>query len=145
MLMSIKPYLYRLMARATLPFNVRVKPEELICIVIANNLRAATLDKRLIAIWSHIANEGKRNRIVGAVLKAMGLISGTPDYFFIWPTGGGVIEVKAGKGKLSPLQKDYSEWCAELGIKHAVCRSAEEVFDVLAGWGVLEVRNARLL
>lgn len=94
---------------------------------------------KLSAVWSHIPNEGKRHRFVALLLKAVGMISGTPDYFFIWPNGGGVIEIKVGKGRLTENQMDYRQWCSDLGISHSVCRSVQEVVDQLVQWRVLDV------
>jgi hypothetical protein len=128
---------FRILWRAPLPFNIRVKPEEQLCIGIADMLRQASLQNRLKAIWSHVPNEGKRHVLVALVMKAMGMLPGTPDYFFIWADGGGVIEIKVGKGRMSDNQKDYKTWCYVLGVKHAVCRSLGEVTDTLTGWGIL--------
>lgn len=132
--------LLRLMWREALPLHVRIHPEERICIDIANMLRKDTLEGRLKAVWTHIPNEGKRHRLVALVLKAMGLLRGSPDYCFVGCVGlsGGVIEVKSSTGKMSPYQQDYAHWALMLGVRHAVCRSAAEVRATLITWGLLD-------
>lgn len=132
-------YLVRLMSRASLTRHTRVKPEEIICIGIADMLRIATIQGKLKAVWSHVPNEGKRSLFVAMVMKAIGMVPGTPDYFFAWPEGSGLIEVKSGKGRLTENQMDYRQWCADLGINHSVCRSVQEVVDQLVQWRVLDV------
>lgn len=128
----------RILWRGQLPWATRVKPEENLCIGIADMLRQASLQNRLKAVWSHVPNEGKRHLKVAAIMKAMGMLPGTPDYFFIWDTGGGLIEIKAGKGRMSDNQVDYKAWCDMLNIKHAVCRSLIEVTETITGWGILQ-------
>lgn len=135
--MGIPSFLVLLLYRPTLPRHIRVKPEEAISIDIANRLRKASLEGRLAAVWSHISNEGRRSRIAGMVLNAVGLIAGAPDYFFIGASGGGLIEVKTLKGKMSERQTQYKQWCALVGVRHAVCFSADEVCATLKDWGLL--------
>lgn len=129
--------LYALMFRPALPRHCKIKPEEIICISIANMLRTATLDGTLKAVWNHVPNEGKRHPLVAMVMKAVGMIRGSPDYFFIWDNGGGLIEVKTPKGKLSPHQKYYQAWCQDKNVRHAVCYSAADVHATLDKWGIL--------
>ena len=144
--MAVPNFLLQLMYRPQLPFNIRVKPEEQLCIGIANMLRQETLSGKLRAIWCHVPNEGKRHRLVALVMKAMGMLAGTPDYFFMWENGGGLIEIKvARQGKRGPLkvelsenQEHYRAWCVEQNVNHALCTSVESVVSTLTKWGVLD-------
>lgn len=138
--MLIQPprFLIELLSRGKLPWATRVKPEENLCISISDMLRQASLTGRLTAVWSHVPNEGKRHMKVACIMKAMGLLPGTPDYFFAWAGGSGLIEVKTDKGRMSENQIYYQSWCASLGVRHNVCRSLEAVHDTLAGWGILK-------
>jgi hypothetical protein len=126
-----------LMMRDSIPWRCILEPEQKLCVQIADRLRAYTLDGKLKGVWSHIANEGKRHVFVGIILRAMGLIKVTPDYFFIWEGGGGLIEIKAGKGVLSENQKHHIVWCADEKVNHAICRSVDEVLQTLVAWGAL--------
>lgn len=135
-------FLIRLLTRGKLPWATRVKPEEEMCISIGNSLRQWSLEGKLSAVWSHVPNEGKRHIKVACIMKAMGLLPGTPDYFFGWATGSGLIEIKVGEGRMSPNQKDYKLWCEHVWVKHAVCRSLGEVYDTLILWGALKVEGA---
>ncbi len=139
-----------LMSRGKIPMHAHVEPEEGICIDFADLMRKATVSGRYRGIWGHIPNEGKRHPLVALVLKAMGLIPGSTDFYFIWDGGGGVIEFKVparvrinGKGKLvrvpaterSPYQNYFRAWCVEKRVRYALCYEPDEAMSVLEGWG----------
>ena len=129
------------------PFRGRIGPEDTLAIEVATWLRAMTLEGKLHATWTCIPHE------VGAVpqksakfnlaqtryakAKAMGLITGSADYVFVWPNGGGWIELKSATGSLSSPQKDFRDWCRATGSNWAVCRTLDEVVENLLEWGVL--------
>ena len=122
-------------------FKGKVGKEDRLSIEVANYLRAATLQGLLKATWTHIPHEvgggGKLAAIRMALAKAMGLIKGSADFVFVWPSGGGWIELKTDEGHLSPEQKDFRLWCEDTGTRYVVCRSLEEVVEKLFSWGVL--------
>jgi len=131
-------HLYRLMAIPRL--SVLLKAENRLSYDVANMMRAATLDGTYRGVWTHPANEGKRSRLIGALLKAIGLIPGSPDFWFVWPGGGGLIELKVPPirpSSLSPSQRDFKDWCAMLGVNHAVCTTPDEVWQQLVSWGAV--------
>ena len=129
------------------PFKGKKGPEDRLAIDVASMLRIASLEGRLSATWTCIPHE------VGAVrkgssafrlaqaryakAKAMGLITGSADYVFVWPDGGGWIELKAPTGSLSPAQQDFRDWCAGAGTRFEVARSTDDVEAILIHWGVL--------
>jgi hypothetical protein len=130
------------------PFRSKVPgPEEILAMEVANFLRAATLDGRLLGVWTSISNEvgfisGKHRNSGHAQMKyakaiAMGMIVGAPDYVFVWPGGGGFIELKSKTGSLSPAQKDFASWCVANGVNHAVSKSLDQVRSHLISWGAL--------
>lgn len=83
----------------------------------------------------HVANEGKRTPPVAAIAKAIGLKAGVWDYFLPVPRNGkhGLwIELKAEKGKLTPMQEEFGSAMAENGYATSVCRSWSEAADVIA-------------
>lgn len=129
------------------PFRGRTGAEDDLAITVATYLRAATLEGKLKATWTCIPHE------VGAVpqknakfklaqtryakAKAMGLITGSADYVFVWAGGGGWIELKSATGSLSEHQRDFRDWCRATNSNHAVCRTLDEVVEKLIEWGVL--------
>lgn len=73
-----------------------------------------------------------RNAIDGAKLKRMGLSAGRPDIEIIGPGGSvAVIEIKTPKGRLSPAQKAYQEWCDDWLVPHCVARGVGDVQSFL--------------
>lgn len=129
------------------PFAGKRGPEDDLSMAVANMLRAATLEGKLDAVWTSIPHE------VGAVRrgspqlgvakakyakqKAMGMITGSGDFVFVWPNGGGFIELKVG-AQLSPAQRDFRDWCAGSGNRYAVCKSVDEVVATLRSWGAMD-------
>lgn len=87
-------------------------------------------------ICAHIANGGSRNPREGANLKRMGVLAGMPDLALWWDGGHGLIELKAGKGKLSESQSVIMTAFKMHGVRTAVCRSLDEVVQTLHCWGI---------
>lgn len=85
-------------------------------------------------LFFHVPNGGKRSAAEGAKFKAMGVLAGVADILIFKDGGFYAIELKAGVGGMSCLQKDFKErWCDECG-KYAVCRSIDEVKEMLKKW-----------
>ncbi len=117
--------------------GIKLRPEERLQIAIVDELRKLSKQDKLRCFFYHSANEGLRSRIIGAILKAMGLIPGKPDLSFHWRTGSGVMEVKFGQGRLSPDQKRCKLWCEAMGVRHHVTRSLEDALETLRFWGAI--------
>ena len=130
-----------LMERSLIPQRCTLEPEQRICIEFADKLREYTLNGAYAGIWGHIANEGKRHPLVAIILKRMGLIPGSADYFFMWNRDNradcGVIEFKTPSGVIQPIQKLYKIWCTHASVQHAYARSPEEGIAILQKWGAL--------
>ena len=86
-------------------------------------------------IFYHIPN-GANNPIRGAKEKAMGVLRGTPDLFFFWNGQSAWIELKTGKGRLSTYQHEFFSKVENNGGRIALCRSLDEVKNVLKEWQV---------
>ena len=71
-----------------------------------------------------------------ALLKAMGLRPGAPDWLLVWPGGWGLVEFKADKGPLSPAQMALHPVLSACGAPLAICRSLDSLVLVLRLWGV---------
>lgn len=130
-------YLLRLMQRDKINWNWKINPEQKLSIQVADMLRVATLEGRYKGVWHAVPNEGKRHKIVALIMKAMGLLPGVLDFSFKGLWGNGCIELKAGKNGLTDNQKDFIQWCDAEGVKHALCRTVEQVESTLKDWGAL--------
>lgn len=129
-----------LMSRAKLNWRWTLEPEQKLSVQFADALRKAVAEGRYHGVWGHCPNEAKRSKIVGMILKAMGMLTGTPDFFFIWPGGGGVIEIKTASGTVSEYQAYWRMWCADAGVNHAICKGDDadlRALAVLREWGAL--------
>ena len=82
----------------------------------------------------HVPNEGKRSEVAGAILKRLGLSPGFPDLFIFLARGkyhGFAIEMKYGKGKLRPDQRDWLRRLKAEGYATAVCYTADEAIKLI--------------
>ena len=84
--------------------------------------------------FNHSPNEGKRSPQEGNKLVKMGMAKGFPDVEIPLPCRdkhGLYIEFKAGKGKLSPEQKEWLEYLEQQGYVAKVARSFAEAQKIL--------------
>lgn len=83
-----------------------------------------------------LAGGPKQRAIQMNTLKAAGLTPGYPD-LIVYGSGGriGHIEVKLEGEPLEPKQVEVHSWLKNWGFNVAVCRSVEDVPEILAGWG----------
>lgn len=122
--------------------NLKLAPEEQLAIAFANALRQATMEGRLRAVWTHPANEiaGRRSglsQIRYAIAKAMGLISGTPDYLFLASHRSAALEAKVPGNDQQDNQKDFEFWCRCVGVEYRVFTSVEQGLSILEELGLL--------
>jgi hypothetical protein len=154
-------WLQQLLLRAKLirTHKTRIGPEDESSIRFADLLREAALMGRLRATFTHIPHEvggGTVNaRLRYSLAIAMGLITGSADFVFVWKGGGCWIELKRPTiarsnmgprkqgGTLTPKQKLFKRWCEHLDVPHHVVTSAEEGLKVLVGYGVLDLEISR--
>lgn len=87
---------------------------------------------RFFAAWP---NGGHRSRKTAAALKAEGVRSGPPDYWFPIPRGGFaglVIELKRVRGgRVEPEQREWLDMLEGNGWRAEVCRGWEQAWAVL--------------
>ena len=91
----------------------------------------------LIPLLFAIPNGGIRDSHTAGNLKMEGVRKGVPDLFFAFPTAhyhGLFIEMKYGKGRLSPEQKEMIEKLSSHGYRCAVCYGAEEALIALVNY-----------
>lgn len=95
----------------------------------ANEPRFAAAARRTHAI----PNGGGRSKAEAGRLKAEGVTKGVSDIFCAMPNGsfhGLYIEMKSATGRVSGEQAAWIEESRMLGYAGAVCRSADEAFDL---------------
>lgn len=91
-------------------------------------------------LWTHVPNEGKRSGRAGATLQHKGMKRGIPDILIFEAMDryiGIAIELKYGSNKLTQEQE---VWLQRLSDRHwltGVCKSMNEVIDMLVDGGVL--------
>ncbi len=82
----------------------------------------------------HIPNEGKRSKVTGARLKAVGLKPGVPDICLPVARGGYIglyIENKYGKNRPTENQKEWLRALREAGHLTAVCYGWEQAKELI--------------
>lgn len=82
----------------------------------------------------HITNEGKRSKAMGAMLKRAGLRKGFPDLFVPIPINsahGLFIELKVGKNKPTPDQKEWISLLNCQGYVAKVCYGFDEAINTI--------------
>ncbi len=77
-----------------------------------------------------------KSRAAAGISKAMGLRSGTPDIVMCWRGRFVCIELKAGRGRLSPAQRETHDAITLAGGIVTTCHSLDEVAAFLATLGV---------
>jgi len=87
------------------------------------------------AVWSAIGHGGG-GKVRGAILKAMGLKAGIPDVLIIHRGRPIFIELKAQNGRLSLAQQAMHNKLTIAGALVAVCRSVDEVQQILECVGI---------
>lgn len=132
-------FLTALMSRPCIEKMPRLKlhPEQRLTVRVADMLRGYTIRGQLRGVWFHVANEGKRTTYDGALIKAMGRIPGVPDFVFIGAWGAGLIELKTDDGKQGEAQEFFEYWCNGQQVRYVICRTLDEVENILRGWGAL--------
>ena len=115
----------------SIPRNTRIEPEQRICIEISNKLKELSVTGKYKGVWFHVANEGKRSKIVACLLKAMGLHSGVSDYVFVWSGGALFAEIKVKGNSPTTNQKIFKKWCEEVGLEYQVFYDCESLLERL--------------
>ena len=138
--MTTPAHLVRLMQHV--PFRGKLGPEDAEAYAFANALRAAALEGRLRAVFTHIPNElahaaRGRRMIAAAKARALGMIPGSSDYLFCWQGKSLALEMKSRTGSLTDNQKDFMRWCADNGVPYVVARSSGAALAILVEYGVL--------
>jgi hypothetical protein len=150
--------------------NMRLYREQQLSADLYARLIALQNAGRLRCVFSAIQNElpipaynaelKKTAAMIALKRQIMGVVSGAPDWMFMGPWGGGLIElktpggdktlrtvprkagpalrpVKTPAGRLSGAQEAFRNWCEQVGAHHAVCHSVVEAIAQLEAWGAI--------
>jgi len=91
-------------------------------------------------LLASVPNEGMRTPAMAARLKGMGMLPGFPDLLVLAPGGRALfIELKAGRGRLAPRQREAH--AAIEGLGHAVrtVRTLDGFIETVTGFMETEV------
>ena len=95
-----------------------------------------------LALLHHIPNGGSRNQLEAANLKRQGVKAGVPDLCLPVPRNGKhglYMEMKWQKNKTTDKQDWWLDQLRQQGYETAVCWTAEDAMDTIAGYlGVME-------
>lgn len=80
-------------------------------------------------VWFHPPNGGFRNKREAQKFKEMGVKPGIPDIIILDPQI--VIELKIGKNNLTAAQDKWLNQFGSFGWKIYICRSLDEVMEIL--------------
>ena len=86
--------------------------------------------------WTAINPIPAKSRAAAGISKAMGLRAGTPDIVMCWKGRLVGIELKAGRGRMSPAQHEAHGAITLAGGVATTCRTLDEVAAFLATLGV---------
>lgn len=150
---STVPWLEELLLRgACLAKLIGAEDEQ--CILFADRLREAALTGRLRATFTHIPHEvggGSKNAALRySLAAALGLVTGSADYVFLWKGGGCWIEMKRPTvaatltrkrkqgGSLTKKQRLFRDWCDANEVPHCTFTSAKAALEYLHQKGVYD-------
>ena len=86
--------------------------------------------------WTAVNPIPAKSRTAAGISKAMGLRAGTPDIVLCWNGRLVGIELKAGRGRLSPAQREAHDAITLAGAVVTTCRTLDDVAAFLATLGV---------
>jgi hypothetical protein len=94
------------------------------------------------AVAFHVGNGGYRRKIEAAILKGMGVTAGVPDVLIVCRGKLFCLELKAGNGRLSDVQRKMIDRLPIAGATVAVAYGLDEALEVLERWALLRGRAA---
>ena len=90
------------------------------------------------AFYFSIPNEGQRSVVMGAHLKAMGLIPGAADLAVIVDGKIHFLEVKAADGVQSASQRDFQARCVIENIPYVCVFNVTDALKTLVEWRAIK-------
>ena len=93
-------------------------------------------------IFFAVPNGGKRSKIEAAIMKGLGVRAGVPDLVILHDQKCSFIENKSAKGRLSPSQMQFIDYCARHGYYFHLCRNFQQFLNTLYDWGIISKKEA---
>jgi hypothetical protein len=88
--------------------------------------------------WTHIPAGEARDARHAAKLRAMGVVSGWPDFILVSPYGSiRCLELKRQGETLSDEQDVFWRWALKHSVPHAIAYSIDDALRALDHWGCL--------
>ena len=88
-------------------------------------------------VFFHVPLGGCRSRVEGAILKAIGTVAGVPDIICIFQGRVYALELKAGRGRVTDVQRVVHERLREAGANVAVAHGIDQALAQLERWQLL--------
>jgi len=88
--------------------------------------------------WFHVGNGGWRSPIEAAVFKSLGVKPGVPDLILIRDGQTHGLELKADKGRLTPVQATAHVLMRAAGAEAEVAIGIDAALSQLKNWGMLD-------
>ena len=123
--------------------NINLGPEDELSVKVNAFMKDMLAQGRFRGIFYHVGNEsGEGGRNIATLRrqqkkKALGMVPGAHDWLVAWTGGAVVVELKAGRGKLTTAQEDFAAWAEWAGVPARVARSVEEFEAVLVEVGAV--------
>ena len=89
-----------------------------------------------------VPNGGKRSKIEAAIMKGLGVRAGVPDLVILHDQKCSFIENKSAKGRLSPSQMQFIDYCARHGYYFHLCSNFQQFLNTLYDWGIISKKEA---
>jgi hypothetical protein len=90
-----------------------------------------------------VPNGGYRRPLEAAIMKATGTVAGVPDIICIFQGRVYALELKAGRGRLTDVQRVVHERLREAGANVAVAHGIDHALAQLEAWNLLRHNVAR--
>ena len=101
--------------------------------------RWLSLTKRRDVVAFHVPNGGRRSPIEASIMKSMGVLPGVPDMVMVWQGQAYFLELKAKKGKLTPIQVMMGEDLLRAGARVATAYSLDEAMHIVRSWDLIRL------
>ena len=110
------------------------RPEEAINRAVVSHLAVRSMPG---VFYFHAPNGGGRSKAEGGIFKALGVRAGVPDIIIFYRSQIFGLEIKAAKGRVTPIQRQTLNDMEVAGARTAIVNSIDEALVTLECWGVL--------
>ena len=92
------------------------------------------LDEDLVDFWH--TNNNSRNKMMGAIMKSMGVKAGVLDLIFCWGRNWGFLDVKDEGEGFTAAQEEFSKRMKARGYPTGIVRSVDDMIAYANKWGL---------